>query len=164
MTTATANTFQSRNRETFDSNKVMGMRWQNLFRSFNLVIEKLLIPTQFLRGWHQRRGIPSFNLVIEKLLIPTQTGIYALKSASPSFNLVIEKLLIPTHRLPTFALQSLRGFNLVIEKLLIPTCWTDHIHGAQDYRFQSRNRETFDSNSERMNIASVTAKYQVSIS
>ena len=81
-----------------------------------------------------------------------------------SFNLVIEKLLIPTHRLPTFALQSLRGFNLVIEKLLIPTCWTDHIHGAQDYRFQSRNRETFDSNSERMNIASVTAKYQVSIS
>ena len=83
--------FQSRNRETFDSN-------------FNGVA-------------HMERFLFRFNLVIEKLLIPT----YA---AMPI---------------------KLGCFNLVIEKLLIPNCLVVATGGI-GMKFQSRNRETFDSN------------------
>ena len=38
--------FQSRNRETFDSNDKVPLGWMYHTMRFNLVIEKLLIPTQ----------------------------------------------------------------------------------------------------------------------
>ena len=38
--------FQSRNRETFDSNEEYAIGTVTDFARFNLVIEKLLIPTQ----------------------------------------------------------------------------------------------------------------------
>ena len=62
--------FQSRNRETFDSN-FYTQPGPLLVARFNLVIEKLLIPTRRLENKHRFQGI-RFNLVIEKLLIPTQ--------------------------------------------------------------------------------------------
>ena len=39
--------FQSRNRETFDSNNKEKWYWRSPETSFNLVIEKLLIPTTY---------------------------------------------------------------------------------------------------------------------
>ena len=62
--------FQSRNRETFDSNNPLRTRQSQQFNRFNLVIEKLLIPTDARKIGV--RNLPTrFNLVIEKLLIPT---------------------------------------------------------------------------------------------
>ena len=62
--------FQSRNRETFDSNRAMLHRRGSTAGCFNLVIEKLLIPTEYQTEL-QRVGFIGFNLVIEKLMIPT---------------------------------------------------------------------------------------------
>ena len=93
--------FQSRNRETFDSNCSGAFLMRLYSFSFNLVIEKLLIPTNIaLMG--ALCVYLSFNLVIEKLLIPTNPmyARSAIQSAYTRFNLVIEKLLIPTEKLP----------------------------------------------------------------
>ncbi len=62
--------FQSRNRETFDSNNSRAVPFVAYTDSFNLVIEKLLIPTLETLRTHDHRQV-RFNLVIEKLLIPT---------------------------------------------------------------------------------------------
>ncbi len=163
--------FQSRNRETFDSNFARSSVPQpssNL--GFNLVIEKLLIPTM-LGMFLTMSAAWGFNLVIEKLLIPT---FYRCLNTpfETCFNLVIEKLLIPTleagppskdsppmfqsrnretfdsNRISRISQQGHQrlGFNLVIEKLLIPT--PVFVDGSSHHitEFQSRNRETFDSN------------------
>ena len=65
-----ASLFQSRNRETFDSNTFAKHLSDSSCTSFNLVIEKLLIPTSH---HFNVTGLiyAGFNLVIEKLLIPT---------------------------------------------------------------------------------------------
>ena len=39
---------------------------------FNLVIEKLMIPTQYEQKLVELHGYSGFNLVIEKLMIPTR--------------------------------------------------------------------------------------------
>ena len=91
--------FQSRNRETYDSNEQDYLMHQSqVALSFNLVIEKLMIPTEISRlcpipicqfqsrnretydsnlanGPVARPYTPSFNLVIEKLMIPTLASI-----------------------------------------------------------------------------------------
>ena len=113
--------FQSRNRETYDSNSVQKCPMILSFSfSFNLVIEKLMIPT-----------------------IPTCGGSAAYCS---SFNLVIEKLMIPTSHFIDEDNSILASFNLVIEKLMIPTIPLCPLAKGGREMFQSRNRETYDSN------------------
>ena len=64
-----ADGFQSRNRETYDSNLILLLGMINQ-TCFNLVIEKLMIPTRLpLRV--RVTSACRFNLVIEKLMIPT---------------------------------------------------------------------------------------------
>ena len=86
--------FQSRNRETYDSNFLMDGVQSPFTQSFNLVIEKLMIPTFSVQRWCDVHRC--FNLVIEKLMIPTKITTYGGDFFISCFNLVIEKLMIPT--------------------------------------------------------------------
>ena len=141
-----ATLFQSRNRETYDSNNTTMFMHETDFDSFNLVIEKLMIPTailispQFLHKAFQSRNRETYdsNSAIENFW---QGGDAQFQSRNRetydsqhskrakeaytrahSFNLVIEKLMIPTYmeRIPCCKVPYL-SFNLVIEKLMIPT-------------------------------------------
>ncbi len=114
--------FQSRNRETFDSNWYRKSCAGVAYPGFNLVIEKLLIPTEkrylplrILKTLFQSRNRETFdsNQPVDHLVV----------QLLQSFNLVIEKLLIPTHDYTKIRLAFFDSFNLVIEKLLIPTLW-----------------------------------------
>ena len=110
--------FQSRNRETFDFNRMGDRGRVGFYQRFNLVIEKLLISTYF-----NDFGIDhnySFNLVIEKLLISTELPDTHRRLINVRFNLVIEKLLISTRDKVAEGV-TIPSFNLVIEKLLIST-------------------------------------------
>ena len=53
-------------------------------KSFNLVIEKLLIPTKSQQGHLQ--FVHGFNLVIEKLLIPTITMVVGVAKYTVSIS------------------------------------------------------------------------------
>ena len=136
--------FQSRNRETFDSNYNSVWTPQPDDNGFNLVIEKLLIPTSvagvaaaFCVPPFQSRNRETFdsnttgNDLAEKMRIKFQSrnretfdsnlgGLSGAPDLYMCFNLVIEKLLIPTACAAT-AVNCKKSFNLVIEKLLIPT-------------------------------------------
>ena len=81
-----------------------------------------MIPTKPHRRYRLIFKFDRFNLVIEKLMIPTETLQLIREHAQYRFNLVIEKLMIPTHNQKgrCIVLQLL-SFNLVIEKLMIPT-------------------------------------------
>ena len=118
-----AYSFQSRNRETFDSNVDTANLIICIRTRFNLVIEKLLIPTKgngFALNMDMDR---CFNLVIEKLLIPTKMSPEAIKKR-------IQELFQSRNR-ETFDSNVIP--NVVIS-IVTP--------------FQSRNRETFDSNEQ----------------
>ena len=89
--------FQSRNREAYDSNSPALQPARLTPTRFNLVIEKLMIPT-LCPVASQTLSHSSFNLVIEKLMIPTTLRMVTAHYILFSFNLVIEKLMIPTQR------------------------------------------------------------------
>ena len=108
-------------------------------RSFNLVIEYLLISTlkTFLDAQESELG---FNLVIEYLLISTQRSCLTYIVILPRFNLVIEYLLISTTTPGNNAPDGWTlCFNLVIEYLLISTTPLASA-STPSTTFQSRNR------------------------
>ena len=93
-------------------------------KRFNLVIEKLLIPTATGVGVTGETGVfQSRNRETFDSNNPTTARSGIERRLEQCFNLVIEKLLIPTFQL----IVSCRGLRLAA-------------------KFQSRNRETFDSN------------------
>ena len=81
-------------------------------------------------------------------MIPTMDSTGQSEAVRERFNLVIEKLMIPTEDLLMQGIPQGSGFNLVIEKLMIPTFDFGMPAGTPSLTgFQSRNRETYDSNS-----------------
>ena len=131
-------TFQSRNRETYDSNSID--------------------DTEVWWNWL------CFNLVIEKLMIPTGNLSKSVVTCRCRFNLVIEKLMIPTAEIknrnnrvyPTFQSRNRETYD------------SNFCHG---YRyafgictFQSRNRETYDSNFQDIETGWNIGNINVSIS
>ena len=144
---AQRHSFQSRNRVSSNFNSP----GETLFshgqaqRSFNLVIEYLLISTigQLCqtntpnKTFQSRNRVSSnfnstshiratqaqygFNLVIEYLLISTLMRELGIDPAKPCFNLVIEYLLISTTIGTSHTTAGATCFNLVIEYLLIST-------------------------------------------
>ena len=137
--------FQSRNRETYDSNFLIKQSMDYDTTSFNLVIEKLMIPT------FSRKRYSKFNLCqFQSRNRETYDSNHQAKKVRANrrqyrFNLVIEKLMIPTCIYPKHSNVGRTSFNLVIEKLMIPTISEPLVY-LQWHEFQSRNRETYDSN------------------
>ena len=133
--------FQSRNRESSNFKSISLRRWWNLRRSFNLVIESLLIS----RRRHivsTRRLSHRFNLVIESLLISSLTAFHSRSGVKTGFNLVIESLLISRLTHPRKTTHYPDRFNLVIESLLISRQLLMDAAVARVLQFQSRNRES----------------------
>ena len=88
--------FQSRNRETYDSNEDNDWcgEWKpKLFQSRN---RETYDSNLILFCALSTKPCYSFNLVIEKLMIPTTENRKARLTQTQRFNLVIEKLMIPT--------------------------------------------------------------------
>ena len=110
--------FQSRNRETYDSNSTSSGFDSDTLTRFNLVIEKLMIPTVRKRNGNVV-DVQGFNLVIEKLMIPTM------------------KLCGSDHGQPKFQSRNRETYD---------SNRTPPIYLPALYVFQSRNRETYDSN------------------
>ena len=74
--------------------------------------------------------------------------------------------MIPTHNqkgLYSIVHLQLLSFNLVIEKLMIPTSHCVARTSHQGHSFQSRNRETYDSNIDKAKHITVASE-TVSIS
>ena len=86
-----------------------------------------------------------FNLVIEKLLIPTKGNFRHIRRMYECFNLVIEKLLIPTFLRTYRSIQTDAAFQSR-NRETFDSNTTDYLIHGRIYEFQSRNRETFDSN------------------
>ena len=89
--------FQSRNRETYDSNHTLEAAKRAFGESFNLVIEKLMIPTQ-----HPRQVSVAKHLLFQSRNRETYDS---------NCQVCLSQGLM------------VAGFNLVIEKLMIPTLW-----------------------------------------
>ena len=92
--------FQSRNRGSFDfKTEKRRLRICRRHRSFNLVIEVLLISSSKDDRRCGGLGTARFNLVIEVLLISRTlvVGLSSVDGFQHSFNLVIEVLLISRH-------------------------------------------------------------------
>ena len=88
---------------------------------FNLVIEKLMIPTHNQKGRCIVLQLLSFNLVIEKLMIPTSHSVARTSHQGHSFQ---------SRNQETYDSNIDKAKHIIIIRL-----------------FQSRNRETYDSNS-----------------
>ena len=117
------------------------MKRKNL--SFNLVIEKLLIPTikphtaSFALSTFQSRNRETFDSNLNVISVRHNEFIKFQSRNRETFDSNAEN--VTSHG------SAGESFNLVIEKLLIPTTFHACI-GNSIRLFQSRNRETFDSN------------------
>ena len=113
--------FQSRNRETFDSNLDQRIGWHLEISSFNLVIEKLLIPTLFVKHSPQQLFAHPFQSRNRETFDSNPKCLTHASLALFLFQSRNRETFDSNFCLSILSVCKSRGFNLVIEKLLIPT-------------------------------------------
>ena len=111
-------TFQSRNRDTFDFKNARPVRCRHRLRSFNLVIEILLISSTEA-GRRYKEITTGFNLVIEILLISRPSGTQAGNFTVNMFQSRNRDTFDFKGRCTLYPWNYTHRFNLVIEILLI---------------------------------------------